>query len=148
MPTQAEICRNLGMKSPKTLRAHLNYLISTGYVEDRGEEYCLPDKEGIFTFLPLSTIKFLKDCLKDQVVKIYLYLGQRWNYKGTQYVFTIEELAEHIGLKLDGNSRNYEIINNVLTCLVNNDLLNYVEYYENNRPRKRLTYFSYEYKKT
>lgn len=147
MPTQAEICHNLGIKSPKTLRAHLNYLIQTGYVEDRETEYYLPNKEDIFTLLPLSTIKFLHDCLKDQVVKIYLYLGQRWNYKGTQYVFTIQELAEHTGIKLEGNLRGYETINNALTCLTNNGLISYVEYYENEKPRKRLTNFSLEYKK-
>lgn len=146
MPTQAEICSNLGIKSPKTLRAHLKYLIATGYVEDREDEYYLPDKEDIFTLLPFSTLKFLNDCLKDQVVKIYLYLGQRWNYKGSQYIFTIEELAEHIGIKLEGNLRGYEVINNALTCLMNNDLINYVEFYENNKPRKRLTNFSLEYK--
>lgn len=146
MPTQAEICRSLGIKSPKTLRAHLNYLIQAGYVEDRGNEYYLPNKEDIFTLLPLSTTKFLHDCLKDQVVKIYLYLGQRWSYKGSQYIFTIEEIAEHIGINLKGNLRGYEVINNALTCLVNNDLINYVEFYENNKPRKRLTNFSLEYK--
>lgn len=49
-------------------------------------------------------------------------------------------------MKLGNNQRNYDIINNALICLYNNGLIDYVEYFENNKPRKRLTHFSLEYK--
>ena len=81
MPTQAIICNILGIKSPKTYRAHLNYLIEAGYVVDNKTEYYLPNQEEIFFLIPLETLKFLNDCLKEQVIKIYIYLGQRWKYK-------------------------------------------------------------------
>ena len=48
LPTQATICSILGLKSPKTYRSHLNYLIEAGYLEERdGEEdrYYLPRLE-------------------------------------------------------------------------------------------------------
>lgn len=142
LPTQNEICKSIGIKSRTTLRAHLNYLIEKGYVVERPDKYILPNQEEIFFMIPLDTLKFLNDALKEQVVKIYLYLGQRWKYKQNNYIFTIEEIAQHIGIKLDGNSRNYEIINNALLCLCNNELLDYVEFYEGDKPRKKLTQFS------
>lgn len=71
-----------------------------------------------------------------------MYLGQRWKYKQNDYIFTIEEIAMHVGINLNNNSRNYEMINNALVCLKNNGLIDYVEFYENEKPRKRLTNFS------
>ena len=49
-------------------------------------------------------------------------------------------------MNLNGHSRNYEIINNALICLKNNELINYVEFYEGKYPKKRLTNFSFKVK--
>lgn len=146
LPKQTDICGAIGIKSPKTLRVHLNYLLDTGYLEDCGDEYHLPNKEEIYFLIPLETTKFLHDCLTEKVVKVYIYLAQRWKYKGNQYTFTVEDIAEHIGINLSGHSRNYEIINNALICLMNNGLIDFVEYYENKKPIKRLINFSLYYK--
>lgn len=143
LPIQSDICKMIGIKSCTTLRTHLRYLIEKGYVVENKNEYILPNQEEIFFMIPLDTLKFLNDALKEQVVKIYLYLGQRWKYKQNNYIFTIEEIAQHIGIKLNGNSRNYEIINNALICLCNNELINYIDFYEGDKPRKRLTNFSF-----
>ena len=97
--------------------------------------------------IPLPTLQFLNDTLKEQVVKIYLYLGQRWKYKQNNYIFTLEEIGLHIGIKINHNTRNYEIINNALICLRNNGLIDYIEFYDGEKPRKRLTKFSLEVKK-
>lgn len=142
LPIQVEICKMIGIKSRTTLKTHLNYLIEKGYVVEEGDKYILPNQEEIFFMIPLDTLKFLNDALKEQVVKIYLYLGQRWKYKQNDYIFTIEEIAQHIGIKLGNNLRNYDIINNALICLCNNGLIDYVEFYEGDKPRKRLTQFS------
>ena len=56
IPAQAQICAKIGIKSAKTLRAHLQYLIETGYVEDKGDKYELPNIEDIYLLLPLDTI--------------------------------------------------------------------------------------------
>ena len=140
------MCEALGIKSPKTYRTHLNYLIDNGYVVDREGAYYLPNVEEIYFMIPLETLKFLNDTLKEQVVKVYIYLGQRHKYKHN-YVFTIEEIATHIGITLSNNKRNYDIINNCLICLKNNALIDFVEFYEEDKPRKRLTGFSFTHKK-
>ena len=106
----------------------------------------MPQKEDIFFDIPLSTVKYLNDTTKEQVVKIYIYLGQRNKYKPNQYVFTIEEIAAHIGIKLANNQRNYDIINNALICLKNNELIDYVEFYEDKYPKKRLIKFNFKVK--
>lgn len=141
MPSQAEICRKIGLGSPKTLRVHMAYLIASEYLIEDSKGYILPDREDIFMFIPLETVKFLVDTLKDQVVKIYIYLGQRYRFK-PGYEFTLEELGEHIGIKLHNNGRNYELLNNALNCLRNNGLIDYEDFYDGRFPKKRLTQFS------
>ena len=56
LPSQAEIAKKIGVKSTKTYRAHLQYLIETGYVEDYDDHYVLPNIEEIYMLLPLETI--------------------------------------------------------------------------------------------
>lgn len=143
IPTQAELCKRLGIGSPKTLRAHLNYLINAGYVLEEKEGYFLPNKEDIYLNIPLKTLQFLNDTLKSQVIKIYIYLAQRWKYK-PGYVFTADEIATHIGIKINNHSRGYEIINNALFCLRSLGLVDYSEFQDGLMPRKKLTNFSYE----
>ena len=142
MPKQTEICDVLGIKSTKTLRSHLQELINTGYVIEEDTLYILPNKEDVFFNIPLKTLQYLNDTVKEQVIKAYIYLGQRFKYK-PGYVFTAVELAEHIGLKLNNNSRSYVAINNILESLQINGLIDYVEFYEGNKPKKRLTGFSF-----
>ena len=146
VPKQAEICAKLGIKSPKTLRVHWNYLVENGYLIEKEGYYVLPDKESIFLMIPLDTLQFLNDTLREQVIKIYVYLGQRWKYK-KGYEFTVAELAAHVGMKLEGNKRGYEIIDNALDCLQLLGLIRYVTYYEGQKPRRRLVEFSFEIKK-
>lgn len=141
LPPQAEICKILGIKSTTTLRTHINYLVEKNYLIKEKDKYILPNQEEIFFMIPLGTIRFLTDTMTEQVIKTYVYLGQRWKYK-QNYVFTVKEISEHIGIKLNNNSRNYEIINNALDCLCNNGLLDYVNFYENGKPKKRLVKFS------
>jgi len=66
--------------------------------------------------VPLDTLMFIHDNLREHVIKIYIYLGQRFKYK-KNYVFTVDEIATHIGIELNNNSRNYTLINNALLCL-------------------------------
>lgn len=148
MPKQNVMCEVLGIKSPKTLRTHLNYLIEQGYVQDTEDKYVLPELEDIYFLIPLKTIQYLKDNCKDHVFKIYIYLGQRYKWaldNGTLYEFTLEELGNHIGLKIKNNSRGYEIINNALELLCNSGLVDYVSFFDGQMQKKKLTKFSFEY---
>lgn len=148
MPTQNKLCSILGIKSPKTLRNHLNYLIDNGYVIDQEDRYVLPHMEDIYFLIPLSTLQYLNDNCREHVIKIYIYLGQKYKYAlngGVLYDFTLEELGEHIGIKVKNNSRAYAIINNALKLLENSGLIEYVEYFDGQTQKKKLTKFSFEF---
>ena len=148
LPKQNDICKTLGIKSPKTLRTHLLYLIEQGYVIERGDRYILPEMENIYFLIPLKTLKYLNDNCKDHVIKIYVYLGQRYKWamsKGVSYEFTLEELGSHIGIRVKNHSRGYEIINNVLDLLRNSGLIDYVDYFDGQFQKKKLIKFSYDY---
>lgn len=82
LPVQREICDAIGVKSPKTYRAHLSYLIQAGLVVEEKDKFILPNQEEIFFMIPLDTLMFINDSLQEQVVKTYIYLGQKWKYKG------------------------------------------------------------------
>lgn len=149
IPKQSILCEKLGIKSPKTLKAHLDYLIKKGYIQklDNGD-YLLPKKEDIYFLIPLDTLRYLNDNCKEHIIKIYVYLGQRYRYglkKGFMYEFTSEELGEHIGIKVKNNSRGYQVINNALDLLCNSGLIDYCEYFDGTMQKKKLTKFSLEH---
>lgn len=150
LPTQVSMCDILGIKSPKTLRAHKDYLVQQGYLIEYKDYYVLPNKENIYLLIPLKTLQFLNDTIKDQVIKVYVYLGQRWKYKQEEheYIFTMKEVGQHIGIKVEGSSRNYQIVANALDCLRKLGLIDFVEYTEvvNGKPvpRKKLVNFTFD----
>lgn len=146
MPTQAKICEVIGIKSPKTLKVHLDYLIEKNYIEVRDGNYILLEQENIFFMIPLNTIKYLTDNCREHVIKIYVYLGQRHKWALSlgkpYYEFTLEELGQHIGIKIKNNSRGYEIINNALDLLYNSNLIDYCSYFDGSMQKKKLLKFS------
>lgn len=147
LPTQVEMCKKLGIKSRTTYRTHLNYLIEQEYVIDKGEYYLIDTyKENIFLKIDVDTIAFLNDTVKESVWKAYLYLGQRWAWKRNEFVFDLEDLAIHIGKKINNNDSVYKELNNILQCLENNGLIRVVSFYDGKVPRKRLVDFSFHHK--
>lgn len=145
---QADLCKAIHIKSPKTLRKYLNILIETGYVMDEGPYYVLLQKEDIFFKIPLDTLRFIQNTIQEDVIKIYIYLGQRYKYatmNGFKYSFSIKEIIEHLGLSTNSeNSRAF--VKDGLDALMNNGLINFVSYHEGKVPKLRLVNFSYEYK--
>ncbi len=146
--SQSDFCKAVKIKSTKTLRKYLNILINTGYVQDMGQYYLLPKKETIFFKIPLETLRFIQNTIKEDVIKIYIYLGQRYKYASInnfKYSFTLKEIAEHLGLSI--NSQNSRVfIKDGLDALMNNGLIEFVSYYEGRIPKLRLINFSYDYK--
>ena len=145
--TQGEFCEAIQIKSPKTLRKHLNTLIETGYLRNEKDYYVLMQKEDIFFKMPLDTLRFIQNTIKEDVIKIYIYLGQRYKFaasQGTKYSFSIKEIVEHLGLSLNDKNRNF--VKDGLDALMNNELIKFVSYREGKAPRLRLVDFSYEYK--
>ena len=149
LPTQEEIGKRIGVKSRTTVRSHLAYLKDQGYIIDKGEYYLIDTyKENIFLQINTDTIAFLNDTVKEPVWKAYLYLGQRWKWKGNSFVFSLEDLATHIGKKIGNNSSIYKELNNILQCLENNGLIKVESFYEGKVPKKRLVNFSFVHKQT
>lgn len=149
LPKQAIICDTIGVKSPKTLRAHLKYLIDQKLVEEQEDRYILPLQENIYFLIPLKTLQFLMDNCREHVIKTYVYLGQRWKWakiRGENYNFTYKEIAKHIGI----NSKKEDVANrqikNALELLVMAELIDYEEIYIDKVPYKKLTNFSFNYK--
>lgn len=143
LPTQKKICEMLHIKSVKTYRAHLNYLIDRGYIQQKEDgDYVLPNCEDIYLKIPLETVEYLTLNCREHVVKIYIYLMQRWKYakiQGKFYKFTLKEIGEHIGLSIGNHSDGYKIINYALELLANSGLIEYEDIYEGKVPYKMLT---------
>lgn len=145
--TQADFCEAIQIKSPKTLRKHLKILIDTGYLRDEQGYYVLVEKENIYFKIPLQTLRFIQNTIKEDVIKIYIYLGQRYQYAATEnkkYSFSIREIIEHLGLSV--NDKNRSFVKDGLDALMNNGLIKFVNYREGKVPRMRLVDFTYEYK--
>lgn len=92
--------------------------------------------------MEVATVRFLNNTVKKPVHKAYVYLGQRWNYKGAGYEFTLEELGTHIGKKPNNNSVIYKELNDILLCLKNNGLIDYCSYYDGKMKKMKLTMFT------
>ena len=150
LPNQAKICEQLKIKTTKTLRAHFKSLVLKQYLIEDGAYYILPPMETMFLAVPLPTVKYLWDNCREHIVKIYIYLGQRYKYSIEElhryYSFTAAEIGEHIGVQVRNNSRGYEIVQNALDLLQNSGLIEYEDYYEGQTLKKRLTNFSYTHK--
>lgn len=143
LPTQSAICKILGIGDARTYKTHLKYLLESGYVVEEDYRYVLPNKEDIYLLIPLETVQFMRDTLKEPVIKTYIYLAQKWKQK-QGYEFSYEEIAQHIGIKLAGNARGYQQIQNILTALQNNGLIKVSESYwiGNNICQRRLLNWS------
>lgn len=140
LPKQASICEAIGVKSPKTLRAHLNYLIEQKFVEELADRYVLPMQENIYFLIPLKTLQFLMDNCKEHVIKIYVYLGQRWKWaraNGIDCIFSFKDLAMHIGILGRHEDVANRQIKNALEILQQGNLIKY----ERTKQGQILTYF-------
>lgn len=134
----------LNIKSRQTVYNHLNYLLEQGYIEDKGDYYRINNtKEKMYFNIPNDLIIYFQDVVKQPVIKIYIYLGQRNNYKPNQYVFTIKEICEHLGLSY-AQERNRTMVKNCLQALIDFKLISITYFYEGKAPKMRLTNFTAE----
>lgn len=150
LPIQTKICSAIGIKSPKTLRAHLDYLIEQKFVEEETDRYILPLQENIYFLIPQRTLRFLTNNCKEHIMKIYVYLGQRWKWaclRSESYTFSYKELAQHIGIYSKNNeTRVNQQIKDALDLLTMAELIDYDDIYIDKVPYKKLTKFSFDYK--
>ena len=124
----------------RTLANHLSNLINCGFIGESemidtyGESmkvYTFPyNVDSIYKLIPIETLRYLVDTANPSVVSIYVYLLNKWEWKGNKYIFTEAELIKNcLGVTSTSNSRDYIRVNNVLTCLVNNGLIEYKKVY-------------------
>ena len=124
----------------RTLANHLSNLINCGFIGESemidtyGEPmkvYTFPyNTDSIYKLIPIETLRYLVDTANPSVVSIYVYLLNKWEWKGNKYIFTEAELIKNcLGVTSTSNSRDYIRVNNVLTCLVNNGLIEYKKVY-------------------
>ena len=151
LPSQKVICEKIGIKTAKTYRVHKDALVEYGYLIEEDDKFILPNQEDIFLMIPLETLQFLLDTLAEQVIKIYVYLGQRYKYKesqnnGEKYVFTKDEIGKALGGSVRQNPRYYAIIGNALTCLELLGLIKVETISVGKIPRMRLQDFSFKVK--
>ena len=135
----------LHYKSRQTLYNHLNYLIQQGYIEEEKDRYILPDKEKMYFKIPVDLLNYFIDTLKEPVLKTYIYLGQRYNYKlsknETGYIFSIKELCDHFGLDY---CKKGSTINNYLSILTQLKLITMTQIWVNEKPMMKLLSVSKE----
>lgn len=102
-------------KSARTVTRHMDVLIEKGYLVEKQFDYWLPNLEDTYLLIPVETMHFLIDTLKENVIKVYLYLGKKFKCK-ENYEFTKKELMTVIGTSWT-NSRQLGCMNNILDCL-------------------------------
>lgn len=139
IPSTKIIAEEILRKSRSTYNNYINTLKKEGYLEDRGEYWVLPKVEEMYFTMELDLLQHFIYSIKEEVLKVYIYLGQRYNYKPGDYVFTIKEICEHLGL---GYERNHKAISSHIDLLQNLGLIKIAHFYEGNKPMMRLTGFS------
>ena len=100
-------------------------MVENGYVIVKDEIYELPKISEYNFYIPLDTLKYLINTTNEDVIKIYVYLGQLKKCMGKESYFTKSKLLVLMGYKttaLDGvkastNKRDWERINNILDML-------------------------------
>lgn len=109
----------------RTFQRRFDYLVENGYVIVKDEVYELPKISEYNFYIPLDTLKYLINTTNEDVIKIYVYLGQLKKCMGKEAYFTKSKLLVLMGYKTtasDGvkastNKRDWERINNILDML-------------------------------
>lgn len=83
-----------------------------------------------FSYIPLPTLKYLVDTSNNNVIKIYAYLLNKYNWKCREkgiYNFTLKELCNEVGYT--ERAENTLIMRNIIQSLKNNGLIVFKEGY-------------------
>lgn len=123
----------------------MKYLKERGYIREEGEDYILLNPEKYYFNIPLETLQYLVNTVKELVIKTYIYLGVCDNINPNNYTFTLKELCEHLGInytKTDSRNR----IRDSLDILRKIGVINFIVLYDEKKlPYMKLTYFTTNY---
>ncbi|NLM62886.1 MAG: hypothetical protein GX190_01045 [Mollicutes bacterium] len=117
----------------------MRVLIEFGYVREITVEglkgnyvkaYELPfNVDSIFQIIPLETLKYLLDASNSNVIKIYVYLLNKYNCFGDKFEFTNKHLLNKcFGVKSNTNSLTNKSLANRLDFLKKLGLIDWCEY--------------------
>lgn len=134
LPNQTKIAEILHLKARQTVSAHFKYLIEQKYIIEEKDKYILLNPEKYYFKIPLETLQYLIDTVKETVIKVYIYLGVCNEYKPSGYNFTIKEICTHLGLNYQNNSTR---IRNILDILEKLNLITFKILYD----EKDMPYF-------
>lgn len=140
LPSQIKIAEILNYKSRQTVASHMKYLETNGYLKKEDKRYIIVNPEDYFFQIPLETVQYLVNTVKEFVIKIYIYLGTRYRQK-EDYNFTIKELAFQLGInysKTGSRSR----ISDALDVLTKIGLIKIQTTYIDKKPAFNLTEFN------
>lgn len=111
---------------------NLGFIIKGKVIDMNNQEieaYILPfDKQQLYKLIPLNTLIYLLNVSNQNVIKTYVYLLNKFQWKMQSnefYCFTYKELIkECLGMKSTTNERDYILIKHILNCLVKFKLIN------------------------
>lgn len=120
----SELC---GYKARNTLYTHLRHLVDLGYLTEDTDNYYLTFLPKNFFLIPIDTALFLIQTQTENVIKVYVYLTNRWFYSHNRPFYTsYRQIADAVGLYADDNSTR-TTISNILLTLHNNFLITTTE---------------------
>lgn len=145
IPPQKKLAEILNYKSRQTIASHMKYLKDNNYIQKEKDRYIILNPEDYFFQVPLDTLQYLLDTVKEMTIKVYIYLGTRYQ-QSNEYLFTLKELCHQLGISYD-KTQNRNRIKNILDLLKEIKLINYTIIYQDNMPYYKLVSFSLHKKK-
>lgn len=136
LPNQTIIAETLHYKSRQTVGSHMKYLKERGYIQETNDSFILLNPEKYYFNIPLETLQYLVDTVKELVIKTYIYLGVCNNTSPKNYTFTLKELCEHLGSSYT-NTAGRDRIKNCLDILKKLNLIDFIILFD----EKKLPYF-------
>ena len=113
----------------QTLANKLKYLETCGYIKSDSKGYTILMPEMAWKDIPLSTVRLLVTLFQAPVIKTYIYLGVRLNWKKQNdcdyYDFSKKEIIEHCGIMMKRNREGYYAVTAILTTLADAELIKY-----------------------
>lgn len=145
--------------SENTIRQHIKLLICAGWVYEEIWEnkkvYALRElQKKEYITIPLDTLTFLMNTANPNVVKVYsilknkykqhIWLKENKNPNIEKFSFSRKSLLKAIGYSFDGGEsrrKNGKMIEDVLNCLINNNLIEIHEQWETINNNIQTRYF-------
>lgn len=124
--TRQEAQVAINVSSVNTITNRLNTLIKSGFVIEHEDHYELT-VETAFTLIDTRTLEFLINTANDNVINVYAFL--KWKHEfsqnhGNDFYFYNKQIVEDV-LGQPYNDRSNRRVNDILSSLKNNGLVNF-----------------------